>query len=97
MDNRGRLYCISKYLNYQSSELSKSLLLFNNPGVIKLNTNGYYYLRIYGANCFGNGEENKSFEQRAIWVKKKLDNILNFENGVLIKQVKINYYFYLFV
>lgn len=31
MDNRGRIYCNSDYLNYQSNELSKALLLFSRP------------------------------------------------------------------
>jgi DNA-directed RNA polymerase len=30
MDNRGRVYCMSSYLNYQSIDLAKALLLFSN-------------------------------------------------------------------
>ena len=87
LDNRGRLYCTPHYLHYQSSELAKSLLMFSDPGIIKLTTkNSDYFLRIYGTNSFGNGEDKKSFNQRVAWVSKNLDNILNFENGILVKQ-----------
>jgi DNA-directed RNA polymerase len=34
LDQRGRLYCTSNFLNYQSSELSKSLLLFAEPSPV---------------------------------------------------------------
>jgi hypothetical protein len=34
MDSRGRIYCISNYLNYQSTDLAKSLLLFSKAEVI---------------------------------------------------------------
>jgi DNA-directed RNA polymerase len=40
--------------------------------------------KIYGANCFG--EDKKSINQRLLWVEKNIDNILNFENGILVKQ-----------
>lgn len=87
LDNRGRLYCSSHYLNYQSSELSKSLLLFSEPGQIKLGyKNTDYYLKIYGTNSYGYGEYKKSFNQRTRWLTRNLDNILNFENGILTKQ-----------
>jgi len=29
IDNRGRIYCMADYLNYQGIELAKSLLLFS--------------------------------------------------------------------
>lgn len=87
LDNRGRVYCTPHYLNYPSNELGKSLLLFNVPGEIDLKSkDSGYYLKVYGANSFG--EDKKSFNMRVKWVSKNLDNILNFENGVLIKKAK---------
>lgn len=37
LNHRGRMYCSSSYLNYQSSVLAKALLLFAEPGIIKKN------------------------------------------------------------
>jgi DNA-directed RNA polymerase len=34
IDSRARLYCEPCYLNYQSTELAKSLLLFSEPTVM---------------------------------------------------------------
>jgi DNA-directed RNA polymerase len=54
LDSRGRIYCNTNYLNYQSSELAKSLLLFSNPSLIsKKNLSNVKYLEYYGVNCFG--------------------------------------------
>lgn len=53
-DQRGILYCEPNYFNYQSHELSKSFLLFANPGVIdNSNVECIRYLKPYGANCYG--------------------------------------------
>jgi len=54
MDFRGRIYCSSEYLNYQSTELAKSLLLFSKgEKILKNDLNSINYLKGYGANCFG--------------------------------------------
>ncbi|RKF61026.1 putative DNA-directed RNA polymerase [Golovinomyces cichoracearum] len=56
MDFRGRIYPRVTYLNYQGSELAKSLLLFAYPGSIKRNNiKAIEYLKSYGAACFGHG------------------------------------------
>jgi len=56
IDNRGRLYCVCEYLNYQSSELAKSLLLFSRGNEVVRNSDSLVlkYFKLYGANCFGN-------------------------------------------
>lgn len=54
LDQRGRIYCSPSYLNYQSNELSKALLLFAYPGIINKNDmQSVVYLKTYGANCYG--------------------------------------------
>jgi hypothetical protein len=87
IDNRGRVYCISEYLNYQGIELAKSLLLFSKgEEILKSDQKSIDYLKIFGANCFGNGLNKKSYVNRVDWVNKNEANILNFKNGDLIKK-----------
>lgn len=89
LDFRGRVNCMCEYLNYQSNELSKSLLLFSKPEKIKkTDIKAISYLKAYGANCFGNKLDKKSWNDRIKWIDNNLDNIINFTNGKLIKQAK---------
>jgi DNA-directed RNA polymerase len=65
LDQRGRLYCSPNFLNYQSNELSKSLLLFSEPGIINRdNMDSIKYLKVYGANCFGGKISKLSIESK---------------------------------
>lgn len=65
IDNRGRIYCMVDYLHYQSIELSKSLLVFSKgEKVFKGDKESIDYLKIFGANCFGNGIDKKSYNDR---------------------------------
>lgn len=94
-DFRGRLNCMPEYLNFQSNSLAKSLLLFSKSD--KWNKNDHQainYLKIYGAGCFGLGK--KSAIERLNWVDSNLDNIINYENGVLVEKAKEKFLFVAF-
>ena len=54
MDFRGRVYCEADYLNYQGTDLAKSLLLFaKGEKILKSDIISINYLKIFGGNCFG--------------------------------------------
>jgi DNA-dependent RNA polymerase len=89
IDYRGRIYCNSSFLNYQGNELAKSLLMFSKGEKInKNNWQSVNYLKIYGANCFGNKLNKESATTRINWVNDNHENIINFENGILIEQAE---------
>lgn len=87
MDQRGRIYCSSTYLNYQSCELSKALLSFSNPGIInKKDLKFVKYLEYYGVNCFG--KDKLSNKAKITWIQDNLENIINYDNGKLLNKAK---------
>lgn len=89
MDQRGRLYCSPSYLNYQSNELSKALLLFAEPGFVDRNDiNAISYLKAYGANCYGGVISKASIIDKAKWVDNNIVNIVDYDNGILLKKAK---------
>lgn len=90
LDQRGRLYCAPNYLDYKGNDLSKSLLLFAEPGVIKRSqTASIIYLKVYGANCYGvGGISRNSLNFKLKWIDENIDNILNYDNGILLEKAK---------
>jgi len=87
LDFRGRINCVSEYLNYQGTELAKSLLLFSKPDKVKkTDIISINYLKIFWANCFG--LDKLSFNDRIKWIEDNLENIKNFENGILISKAE---------
>jgi len=65
LDYRGRLNCVTEYLNYQGIELAKGLLQFSIEEKVYLSDDfAINYLKIFGANCFGNKLEKQSFKDR---------------------------------
>ena len=89
LDYRGRIYCTTEYLNYQGIELAKALLQFSEGELVYLNDFlSIKYLKIFGANCFGNKLDKESFNDRISWIDSNHDNIINFENGYLLSKAE---------
>ena len=89
LDKRGRLYCSPSYLNYQSKELSKALVLFSEPGFVDRNDSiAILYLKVYGANCFGGNISRTSISEKGKWVDNNIKDIVNYDNGILLKKAE---------
>lgn len=84
-DYIGRIYCESEYLNYQGTDLAKSLLLFSKgEKILKSDNDSINYLKIFGANGYGNKLDKKYFYEIIKWEDENIKNIRNFHNGILI-------------
>lgn len=89
LDYRGRIYCVTEFLNYQGSELAKGLLKFAVEEKVNIDDKwAINYLKIYGANNYGNKLNKKSLKDRIKWVDDNLANIINFNNGVLLNEAE---------
>ena len=87
IDGRGRLYCVTEYLNFQSTDLAKSLLLFSIPNEIsRFDERSLLYFKVYGGNCYGNKIDKLSIEKKVAWVDENKDRIINYENGEIIQE-----------
>ena len=71
-DWRGRIYPSATGLNPQGDKVSKGLLRFSKA--TPLGPNGYRWLAIHIANCFG--EDKLSFDDRVKWVEDAEDDII---------------------
>jgi DNA-directed RNA polymerase len=95
IDNRGRLYCMTDYLNYQGTELAKALLLFTRPNKISRIGNDITitYFKAYGATCFGGKMKRESLKDKAEWVDANIEMIINYRNGIIIRQAENKFLF----
>lgn len=71
-DWRGRMYSSSSSLNPQGNDINKGLLTFAQGKPI--GHQGFYWLKIHGANCAGH--RKKSFTARLDFIHHNHDNIL---------------------
>lgn len=92
LDQKGRLYCNSSYLDYQANDLSKSLILFAEPGIIEKNNVDsiifFLWKKTYGANYYGGNISKKSMDDIRAWVDRNIDNILNYDKGSFLNKAK---------
>jgi len=87
LDQRTRLYCNTEYFNYQSTDLSKGLLLFFNSGTIyKHDIDSINYLKSYGATLFDSALDKKSINYKVKWIDNNTDYILNFRSNDIINK-----------
>lgn len=89
IDFRGRLNCVPAFFNYQSSELSRALLLFSSGGIIhKGDLDSIKYIKVYGANSFGNDLDKKAIKGKVEWVDNNHYDIINFKNFKLLNKAE---------
>lgn len=72
VDWRGRIYCLSSYVNPQMDDMGKALLRFSKGK--PLGDDGVFWLAVHGANTFG--IDKVSFEDRTQWVLDNAEQIM---------------------
>ena len=81
MNNLGRLYSNTAFLNFQADDISKSLLIFEEGAV--LGKEGLFWLLLYAANVWGYDKEDLaarvefSGENLGEWLEYAKDPINN--------------------
>ena len=79
LDFRGRMYPVSSFLNFQSSDASKGLL--KSSEAKPLGEHGYKHLLIHTANAYG--VDKVSVSERIDWVISNFDSILSWARDPL--------------
>jgi len=74
LDFRGRLYCVPQYLQPQTSDYSKSLLVFADGEPIETEEQAKW-LAIHGANLYGDDAAKDSLERRVDWASDHAEQI----------------------
>ena len=78
LDFRGRAYHVPNYLNGQSVDYAKALLLFAKGKPITEENNGAFWLAVQGANLYGYDKD--SYEVRVKWVNDSAESFIAIAN-----------------
>lgn len=80
VDKRGRIYAVPKFLNPQSNDYSKGMLLLANKE--KITADGVESLKFHIANVFAfDNIDKQSFEDKVKWTEENEEMILNIANN----------------
>ena len=79
-DFRGRIYPGTAYLNEQSSDNAKGLLIYDNE--VEFGENGAYYLAVHTANCIG--EDKLPLDDRVRFVNENMDVIIGWASDPMV-------------
>ena len=85
-DFRGRLYPIQQYLNPQGTDVTKALLEYGEG--YELTDDGFYWLKIHGANCLG--FDKLPYEERIQEIERRHEEIMAIANDP-IENLKLWY------
>ena len=75
LDNRGRLYASTNYLNHGGSKLAKAL--FYSADSERIGTDGLFWLKYQAANTYG--YDKVSISERVDFIDERLDEILGMD------------------
>ena len=81
IDWRGRIYSHSHYLNYQSNELAKALLILPDNHAAVLTEDGLNNFMINGAKLYG--LDKLTHNERIDWVKHNLNDICSLNDNFI--------------
>jgi len=73
-DFRGRMYARGFFLNPMAGDLSRGMLQFGEAKPITTEEQADY-LRVQGANCYGQGINLNSLQERVRWVRENAERI----------------------
>ena len=50
-------------------------------------------MKVYGANCYGGNTAKGPIKSKLEWIENNLDNILDYDNGILLNKAKDKLFF----
>lgn len=71
--------------------------MFAKPGIIKrTNYESIMYLKAYGTNCFKGSSPNQSIQSKQKWRDDHIDDIISYDNGILLSKAADKLFFLAF-